>query len=98
MNNDKVISNRKRQNEKADLEIQPAKEKMQAPTLTYDRIKSFFDRFTYGDLNDINYRRALVDTFINRIYLFDFDVKVTIYYNAHEAQNNVPPKRTQRFA
>ena len=78
----------KRQQEKADLETQLAKEKIQTPLLKYEQIRFFFERFIKGDVNDINYRRALVDIFISRIYLYDN--KITIFYNAHEGQINVP--------
>ena len=78
----------KRQLEKAELEAQLAKEKIQTPLLKYDGIKFFFERFTKGDVNDINYRRALVDIFINRIYLCDDHMK--IYYNAQDGQINIP--------
>ena len=79
----------KRQQEKTDLETQLAKEKIQTPLLKYDELKFFFERFIKGDVNDIDYRRALVDIFINRIYLYDDHMK--IYYNAQETgQINIP--------
>jgi len=79
----------KRQMEKVDLEAQLARERIQTPILKYEQIKFFLERFTDGDINDVAYRQALVDTFINRIYVFDDEM--TIYYNAHETQQkNVP--------
>jgi len=39
-------------------------------------------------VNDINYRRALVDTFISKIWLYDD--KMTILYNVQDSQINVP--------
>jgi hypothetical protein len=78
----------KRQAEKVELEAQLAKEKIQTPLLKYEQIRFFFERFTKGDADDINYRRALVDIFINKIYLYDNHIK--IYYNAQEGQINVP--------
>ncbi len=78
----------KRQLEKTDLEAQLAKEKIQAPLLKYDQLKFFFERFAKGDPDDINYRRMLVDIFINRIYLYD-DL-LQIYCNAYEGQINIP--------
>ena len=79
----------KRQQEKADLEAQLAMEKIQRPVLKYDQLKFFFERFTKGDPNDINYRKALVDIFIGRIELFDDHM--IIYYNASDGQKtNVP--------
>ena len=78
----------KRQIEKADLEAQLAKEKIQTPLLKYAELKFFFERFTKGDINDIAYRRALVDIFVNRIFLYDDHMKV--YYNAQGGQIEYP--------
>jgi len=61
----------KRQLEKADLEAQLAREKTQTPLLKYDELTFFFEKFAKGDVNEIKYRRMLVDIFINRIYLYD---------------------------
>ena len=79
----------KRQTEKADLEAQLAKERIQRPELKYDQLKFFFERFAKGDVNDINYRRALVDIFINRIYLYDEHMKIV--YNAQDMGQMVSP-------
>ena len=61
----------KRQKERLDLEAQLAQEKMIRPIPTYEEVKSFFEKFNGGDTNDIAYRRALIDTFINKIEVFD---------------------------
>ena len=76
----------KRQNEKVDLETQLVMEKIQRPTLKYEQMKFFFERFTKGDTNDINYRKALVDVLIARIELSDDHM--TIYYNASDGQKS----------
>ena len=78
----------KRQQEKADLEAQLAKEKIQRPTLKYEQLKFFFEKFTKGDRNDIDYRRSLVDIFIRKIEMDDDGV--TIYYNVQDGQINIP--------
>ena len=73
----------KRQNERADLEAQLAQEKMIKPTLTYEEVKFFFEKFKGGDANDITYRMALIDTFVNRIDVFDGeDSRLEICCNA----------------
>ena len=73
----------KRQNERLDLESQLAQEKLLSPILTYEEIKFFFDKFKGGDANDIAYRMALIDTFINRVDVFDGDdSRLEIYCNA----------------
>ena len=73
----------KRQQEKADLEIQLAKEKMVRPVLSFDEVKYFFGKFKNGDVNDHAFRSALIDTFVNKIYLYDGDdARAEIYCNA----------------
>ena len=79
----------KRQTEKAELETQLAKEKIQRPQLEYGNVKFFFERFAKGDPNDINYRRSLVDVFISRIELSDNRLRIRL--NVQEGQKiNVP--------
>ena len=73
----------KRQSERTDLEAQLAQEKMIKPILTYEEVKFFFEKFKGGDANNITYRMALIDTFINRVDVFDGDdSRLEIYCNA----------------
>jgi hypothetical protein len=61
------------------------------PTLTYKDVKFFLDKFKNGDANDLTYRRALVDTFINSIFVYDDeDGYVEIYCNASTIGMKVP--------
>jgi len=79
----------RRQAEKADFEIQLAKEKMVRPVLTFEEVKFFFAKFKNGDANDHAYRAALIDAFINKIYLYDGDdARVEIYCNASDQMIN----------
>ena len=79
----------KRQTEKAELETQLAKEKIQRPQLEYSGVKFFFERFAKGDPNDIDYRRSLVDVFIGRVELSDSRLRIRL--NVQEGQKtNVP--------
>jgi len=43
------------------------------PVLTFDEVKFFFEKFKNGNADDITFRTALIDTFINRIYQYDGD-------------------------
>ena len=80
----------KRQAEKADLELQLAREKMIRPVLTYDEVKFFFEKFSNGDANDYPFRTALIDTFVSKIYLYDGDdARLEIYCNASEKSINI---------
>jgi len=44
-------------------------------------------QFKKGDINDPKYREKLVDTFINRIYLYDDEM--TILYNSQDSHSTV---------
>jgi DNA invertase Pin-like site-specific DNA recombinase len=74
----------KRQAEKAELEVQLAKEKLQRPQLEYGKVKFFFEKFAKGDPNNIDYRRSLVDVFIGRVELGPDTLRIRC--NAQEDQ------------
>lgn len=76
-----LISSRITQ-KRADLEkakIQLAIEQSKLVNLTEEQIKFFLEDLRNGDLNDIKYRKTLVNIFVNRIYLHDD--KYTIIFN-----------------
>ena len=77
----------KRQLEKQNLEAELAKEKILNPKLEFEQVKFFFERFRKGDINNIKFRRALIDTFINKIYVFED--KLHIFCNAQESKIEV---------
>lgn len=56
----KRISQKKK--EHAELEKQILIESMQHPMPTINEIKFFLDRFRKGDINNIKYRQALIDS------------------------------------
>lgn len=51
------------------------------PLLTKPEIKYFLTSLKKGNDNDINYQKALINTFVNSIYLYD-DGKLTIIFNS----------------
>ena len=55
-------------------------QKAQPKALTISHIKFFLNSLKKGDLNDIKYRKVLVDVFINAIYLYDD--KLTLILNS----------------
>lgn len=66
--------------EKADLEIDLAKLRIaNAITYTEADIVAWLKSFCRGDLFDMEFRRRIIDVFVNSVYLFDD--KVIIYYN-----------------
>ena len=81
----------KRQRERSDLEIQLAQEKMIRPILSYSDVKFFFEKFKNGDANDYAYRIALIDTLVDRIYIYDGDdPRAEIHCAASEQKINCP--------
>jgi len=76
---------------KLELEKQLAIEnhKWQAP-MTADEIKPFFKSLQKGDINDIKTRKALIDVFLNRVYLFDD--KLRFIFNAGSKQVEITEK------
>ena len=75
----------KRQAERAELEVQLARELMMRPVLAYEEVKFFFDRFKHGDADDIAYRMALIDVLVDRVFIYDGDdPRIEIYCNASD--------------
>ena len=59
--------------------------------LSFDEVKFFFQQFKDGDVKDITYRMALIDTFISKIYLYDGDnTRMEIFCNASNQGINIP--------
>lgn len=55
-------------------------QKLQPKALTVSHIKFFLNSLKKGDINDIKYRKVLVDVFINAVYLYDD--KLTLILNS----------------
>ena len=62
---------------KEDLEIRIANEKIAKPKVTEDHLKSYFYRFRGMDMRIQKNRQMLIDSFINRIYLYDDRLVIT---------------------
>ncbi len=74
--------------EREELQKQIIQEENQYPVLTIPQVKFFMGRFKSGNVNDMKYRKALVDTFIRKITLYED--KMTILYNTQDGQSSVP--------
>jgi hypothetical protein len=64
---------------KSDLEIKILQTELQTDILTEEKIVFWINRFKGGDITDISYQRAIIDIFVNAIYLYDD--KIIITYN-----------------
>jgi len=64
------------QKEKQNLEAQIAREKILKPKLQFDQVRFFFEKFIKGDVNDIKFRQALIDTFVSKIWLYQDKINI----------------------
>lgn len=63
------------------IEIEIAKEKkLQPKSMSIAHVKFFLNALKKGDVNDIKYRRLLIDVFVNAIYLYDD--RLTLVFNS----------------
>jgi hypothetical protein len=72
---------------KEDIEIAIAKESIEQPMLTKDQIVFWISRFKDGDIDNLEYRKHLVDIFVNSIFLYDDEVVIT--YNWKDGTKKV---------
>ncbi len=65
---------------KEDLEIKIANEKLMKPKLTGEQIQFYLRKFRVLDMSKQSHRQRLIDTFINRSYLYDDKLVITFNY------------------
>ncbi len=53
------------------MEIAIAKEKIEQTPLTKEQIVFWTSRFKDGDIDNPEYRKSIVDIFINSVFLYD---------------------------
>jgi len=62
---------------KEDIEISIAREQIEKTPLSKEQIVYFISKFKDGNINDPDYRRAIVDIFVNSIFLYDDKIVIT---------------------
>lgn len=71
--------------QKEDIEIELAKLKITNDVqITVEDVDKWLTSFCKGDLFDMEFRRRIIDVFINAVYLYDD--KVIIYYNVKDSK------------
>ena len=68
------------ESKRADLEISIAKEKMEQTPLSKEQIAFWISRFKDGDIDNITYRRNIIDIFVNSVYLYDDKIMLVFNY------------------
>ena len=84
-----VIAERisQKKQERNELERLILEETSAHPLPTVNEVRFFLNQFRKGDVNDTKYRQALIDTFVNKIYLYDD--KMTVLYNTQDSHSDV---------
>jgi site-specific DNA recombinase len=73
------------QREALKLSIQQSQ--MQKPQYTKEQIVGWISRFKYGDADDPQYQKQIIDTFISAIYVYDD--KLVLTYNFKDGTESV---------
>lgn len=73
--------------EKDNLEKQLNIEETKTPNLTIERVKQFLEHFRNGDINDLIYKKSLINVFVNKVIVYEN--KLTIMYNLQDSQSNI---------
>ena len=59
------------------LKIAVLQAELQKPKYTKEQIVRWIGQFKYGDVNSREYRKRIIDTFVNSLYLFDDRLVIT---------------------
>ena len=81
------------ESKRADLEISIAKEKMEQTPLSKEQIAFWISRFKDGDIDNIIYRRNIVDIFVNAVYLYDD--KIMLLFNYKDGTKTITRKNIE---
>ena len=65
-----------------DIELEIARGSTKYPLLTVEMVKAFMNRFVHGDIDDFYFREKLIETFVNKIEVFND--KITVSYNVQD--------------
>ena len=79
-----------RQNE---LKLSIMQAELQKPKYTKEQIVIWINRFKYGDVDDTEYQKQIIDTFINAICVFDD--KLVFTYNFKDGTEAIPLKAVE---
>ena len=59
---------------------------IEPPKLTREQLLFIFEKYKNRDINDINFKRDIVDTFINKIFVYDDRLVVTFNFSGENQQ------------
>lgn len=72
------------EDERADIEIEIAKESILRPTITREQVIFFLNRFKGGQIEDKEYQKKIIDMFVNKVILYDDKLIITYNYSGDD--------------
>ena len=81
------------ESQRESLKVSILQAELEKPKYTKEQIVSWINRFKYGNVDDIEYQRQIIDTFINAIYVYDD--KLVFTYNFKDGTETVPLKAVE---
>ena len=73
--------------QREELKLSILQAQMARPRYTKERVVSWISRFKYGNVDDPQYQKQIIDTFINSIYVFDD--KLVFTYNFKDGTETI---------
>jgi len=73
--------------QREDLKLSILQTQMARPRYTKEQVVSWISRFKYGNVDDPQYQKQIIDTFINSIYVFDD--KLVFTYNFKDGTETI---------
>lgn len=74
---------------KKELQLEIIQHEIDAPTLSREQIVSWMKKFKKGDKKSPEFRKKLVDTFVNAVYVFEDKLVITYNYSCHNNKNEI---------
>ena len=81
------------ESQRESLKASTLQAELEKPKYTKEQIVSWINRFKYGNVDDIEYQRQIIDTFINAIYVYDD--KLVFTYNFKDGTEAIPLKAVE---
>ena len=81
------------QKEEILVNIQTAE--LQKPKLTREQMTAWFEQFRYGDPNDRELQKRLIDTFVNAVFVYED--KLVLTYNYQHGTQTITLKEVDDF-
>ena len=66
--------------QKSNLEVSIIKEKMERPHYSKEEIMTWISQFKYGNIDDKDYQKEIIDVFVNSVYIYDDKIVFTYNY------------------